>query len=351
LISDKKKKPFKLKGIIKYILSLGLSVFFLYIAFHNVNFDKVLQYVSHASIFWIIIFITFLMFAHLLRAIRWKIILSSVKKDTSLLNLFGALMVGYGVNDVVPRLGEITRAVLLGKWEGVSRTAMFGTVIVERVIDVIFLGLTVFTSVLIWSESLYDKFTWLKDTLYITSFMIVLMLLFLYFTIKFKKNFYMFLIKFVGYFSEKTAHKAAYIFDMLTVGFSSLRGLKNYSLVIFLSTAIMVTYALTSYFGFFTLGMENIKHVTFTMGWVLMSISAIGVVIPTPGGTGSYHVLTKAALVLLFGFGDTISLAYAFLTHIISYMIFIIAGLFFFFLLNKQHDNLIKIVETELEEL
>ncbi len=161
----------------------------------------------------------------------------------------------------------------------------------------------------------------------------------------------MFLIKFVGYFSEKTAHKAAYIFDMLTVGFSSLRGLKNYSLVIFLSTAIMVTYALTSYFGFFTLGMENIKHVTFTMGWVLMSISAIGVVIPTPGGTGSYHVLTKAALVLLFGFGDTISLAYAFLTHIISYMIFIIAGLFFFFLLNKQHDNLIKIVETELEEL
>ncbi len=351
MISDSKRKPFKIESIFKYLASFGLSAVFLYIAFYDVDLNKVLVYLSNASVFWIIIFIISLVFAHWLRALRWKIILRSVKKDTSLMNLFGSLMVGYGVNCVVPRLGEVSRAVLIGKWEKLSRSAMFGTVIVERVIDIIFLGLTVFVSVLIWSESLYDKFTWLKDTLYITTFFIFLMILFFYFTIKYKEKFYGFIIKFLGKFSEKIAQKVAYIFDMLTTGFASLKGFKNYLWVIILSVSIMLVYALTSYIGFFTLGMQNIKHVNFEMGWVLMSISAIGVVIPTPGGTGSYHALTKAALVLLFGFGDAISLAYAFLTHIISYVLFIISGLLFFFLLNKQHDKLIKVVETDLEEL
>ena len=82
-----------------------------------------------------------------------------------------------------------------------------------------------------------------------------------------------------------------------------------------------------------------------------MSISAIGVVIPTPGGTGSYHALAKSTLVLLFGFSEIISLAYAFLTHIITYFFYIFSALIIFFVLNKQHDKLLKVVETEIEEL
>jgi uncharacterized membrane protein YbhN (UPF0104 family) len=90
-------------------------------------------------------------------------------------------------------------------------------------------------------------------------------------------------------------------------------------------------------------------NVTYTMGWVLMSISAIGVVIPTPGATGSYHALAKSTLVLLFGFGETISAAYAFLTHIISYILFILTALVMFLILNKQHINLFKLVKQNTE--
>jgi hypothetical protein len=87
------------------------------------------------------------------------------------------------------------------------------------------------------------------------------------------------------------------------------------------------------------------------MGWVLMSIAAIGVIIPTPGATGSYHTLAKSTLVLLFGFGETVSAAYAFLTHIISYFLFIFTALFVYFVLNKQKNNIIKVVETKLDDL
>jgi uncharacterized membrane protein YbhN (UPF0104 family) len=82
-----------------------------------------------------------------------------------------------------------------------------------------------------------------------------------------------------------------------------------------------------------------------------MSISAIGIIIPTPGGTGSYHTLAKSTLVLLFGFPEALSLAYAFITHIISYIFAILFSLIIFFLLNKQHENLIKVVETDIKEV
>jgi uncharacterized membrane protein YbhN (UPF0104 family) len=98
------------------------------------------------------------------------------------------------------------------------------------------------------------------------------------------------------------------------------------------------------------LDMQTSREVTYTMGWVVMSISAIGVVIPTPGATGSYHALAMSTLVLLFGFTETISAAYAFLTHIISYFLFIVTALLMFFLLNKQHASLLNIFKTNTDD-
>lgn len=327
-----------------------MSIVFLYIAFHNSDLNQVFQYVSHPSVFWIIIFILSTLFSHFLRAVRWKVILHSVKKDVSVMNAFGALMIGYGVNFVVPRLGEVSRAALIGKWEGLSRSSMFGTVIVERVIDVIFLGLTLLISVYL-SKDLFINFSWLKSTLYITLVVMIFAILFLYLIIKFKEKFYNIIIKIVSRFSTKLASRAAHIFEMLTKGFTSLKGTRNYLLTILLSAAIMLVYALNSYIGFFTLGMQDMGiPVNFKLAWILMSISAIGAVIPTPGGTGSYHALAKSVLVF-FGFSLNISLAYAFLTHIISFFLIIFLALISFFLLNKQHLNLLKIVKPESDDL
>ena len=350
MISGNKPKS-RLKGILNYTLSLILTAVFLYLAFHDVKFGDVLKIVSNASLLWIFVFMAILMFAHYLRAIRWKIISSSVKKDISVKNLFGAIMVGYGINCVVPRLGEISKAVLIAKWENLSRSSMFGTVIFERVIDVMFLGFSVLVAMIFYSTRIITSFPWLQTTLYITFFFIILIFLFFYLAIKYKEKFYNVVVKFLGRFSEKFAHKVAYIFQMLGDGFGSLKGTKNYISTFTLSAFIMILYALSSYIGFFMVGMQNIKPVSFQMAWVIMSISAIGVVIPTPGGTGSYHALAKSTLVLLFGFGEVVSLAYAFLTHIVTYFLYIFSGLIVFFIINKQHDNLLKVVDTKIEEL
>lgn len=347
MTSGSGNKIITFRSIINFILSVALAAVFLYIAFYNVNFSEVWLHVSSANFFWVTLFAILVLAGHLLRALRWKYILHSVKPDAKLKNLFGSLMVGYGVNSVTPKLGELTRAILMGRWEGLSRSSMFGTVILERVIDIISLAFSILIAVLISSISLYEQFPWLESALYISAAIIITVLMLIYFAVRYQEKFYSTIIKLFGKISGSFALTIAHIFNMLTEGFNSLRGSRNYLYTTILTVVIMSVYALTSYIGFLML---DLTEVNYGMGWVLMSISAIGVIIPTPGATGSYHTLAKSTLVLVYGFSEVIALAYAFLTHIISYLIAIIGSLICFFILNKQKNEPILDIRTESEK-
>lgn len=339
-----KKHKKHLKQIAGIFFSLLLSAVFLYIAFYGVNFSQVMNILSEASIAWILISIIVWFVSHYIRALRWKVILHSVNPDITVLNALGSLMVGYGVNNVIPRFGEISRAVLLGKWERTSRTSILGTIFVERIIDLIFLAAAVVISMFLWGSSLYTNFPWLKSTMILTSAVLGIIIVVLILVIRLKNRFADIIVKLTRKLSVHLAEKISHIFEMLIAGFSSLKGTRNYLLTILLSALLMCNYALTTYVGFYTIGMENVLPVTYAMGWVLMSISAIGVVIPTPGGTGSYHTLAKAVLVFM-GFSEELSLAYAVLTHIMQYVLFILLAVFFFFWLNRRSSRLFGIKE------
>ncbi|HEX2866219.1 MAG TPA: lysylphosphatidylglycerol synthase transmembrane domain-containing protein [Ignavibacteriales bacterium] len=353
--AGQKSKARKITGI---AFSFILTGIFLYIAFYGVRFRDVMGIVEKARWLWVVVLVGSLLLSHFLRAVRWKVILSSVKKDTSLTNLFGSLMVGYGVNCVIPRLGEVSRAVLLGRWEGLSGTSMFGTVIVERVIDIVSFILALLISVFIYNGNLYESFPWLKSSLYLASVFMAGVIVFLFLVIRFKEKFYSIILKLVSRMSPKTAQKLADIFNMLIEGFASLKGVRNIILTVLLTAAIILVYALNSYLGFLCLGMQNMKDVGFSTAWVLMAISSLGVIIPTPGGTGSYHVITQTALVLLFGFTSEMGLAYAVLNHAVSTIVFIVSALFFFFYLNYRNskksgkkEKLVSFIETNMDSL
>lgn len=351
MISDKIALNKNIKRAFKYALSFIVTILFLYLAFLNVDVRKVIQYTLTASPGWVVVFVCIFLLSHFLRALRWKFILSSVKKDVSVKNLFGALMIGYGVNCVVPRLGEVTRAVLIGKWEGLSRSSMLGTVILERFIDVIFFAIALAISLFLSTRNLLGVFPWLKTTLYITAAGLCLGLIFVFLAIKFKQFFIKWIIKLVGKVSSKGGEMLAGFFDTLLQGFSSLKGWKNYFNTIALSIAIILLYALNSYVGFLMLGFQNYYHVDYGSGWIIMSLSSIAAAIPTPGSTGSYHLLVKSLLTLLFGMSEDKSLAYAFLTHIISYIMFIFTALVIFFAMYKQKDNINESTETNIGKI
>jgi glycosyltransferase 2 family protein len=349
-LTSVKPKKISVKEIISFAVSILLAIVFLWFAFRGVNSDEVLSALSHISILWIVVFILLTLFAHFLRALRWRIILTSVKKDISVNHLFGSLLIGYGVNNVIPRLGEVSKAVSVGQIEGISRSSIFGTIIVERVIDIIFFGASVILSGLIYRGNLYDEFTWLEPTIYFGLFAILAIIFTLFLTIKFREKFYTGIVLAAGLFSERWAKKLAEIFDKLITGFSSLRGTKNTILVLIISVLIMLTYAVTSYTGFYILGMESNSKNLISTAWIVMSISAIGIMIPTPGGIGSYHTITKSILVNLFAFGEGISIAYAALTHAISYSTHLVSAAIYFFLFRKKYSAMKRGSLFELDE-
>ena len=339
MTSDKKKKS-PIKKFLGYITPIVLTLVFLYFTFKDVNLQEALNMIASGSILWFIIFILSFFISHIVRAIRWKVMLRSTKQDTSILYLLGAIMIGYGVNSFVPRLGEFYRGMFAGKWENISRPSVLGSIVVERVIDILILGFSVLVSVIIYPGNLYSEISWLKSTIYFGFLGIFLIIAVLILLVKMKHKFYDWIVSFVGRFSKNWADKLSYVFEMLIDGFSTIKGLQNYFWVIILSALIMLSYGLTSFLGFYVLNFDSIYEVSFGMAWVVMTISAFGVVIPTPGGTGSYHFIVKAVLVGLFAFTQEAGSAYALLTHTASMIVFVLSMYLFIVYINNYRVKL-----------
>ena len=328
----------KLKSVTGYLLPFILTFLFLYLAFKNIEFESFLKHLTNVNWIYLFIFIGLFFFSHFVGALRWKTIISSVKTDVSLLSLFGSTMIMYGVNLAVPRLGEIYRASFLGKWEDISRTQMFGTIIVERVIDLIFLLLAILLSIAIYPEDLFQEIPELKGYLYLLSVIVAGLILALILVVMLKEKFYKPILFIVGKISPKLSDKLKYVFDMLLDGFSTIRSLKVLGQTLVYSAIIMFLYGYNAYIGFHMIKMDQIQEVTLAMGWIVMTISALGIVAPTPGGTGTFHLLCSISLGI-FGFGENVALAYAVLSHIISTLLFITSTIFFVNFINIRKDK------------
>lgn len=265
--------------------------------------------------------------------------IKSVKSDTSVFNLFGAVMIGYGVNCVIPRLGEVYRGLFIGRWEGISRTTMFGTVIIERIIDIGSFAFASIISVYIFSGNLFKEVVWLRTSLMIGFGLIFFITILIVFMVKYEQKFGYTIVKFLGKFNKKFSKKFSEIFSTLVSGLSSIQDGKSIFIITFYTALILFLYALNSYFGFFMLDMQNYGNVDFAMAWVFMTISAYGVIIPTPGGTGSYHIISIFVLTQLYNFEYELSAAYALLTHFLSYVIFIGSTVVIIYFINKINEK------------
>lgn len=323
-----------IKKAAAYTIPFLITFLFLYFAFRNIDFEVLKDYLSDISIYYSILFLFVFTLSHYLRAVRWKYIINSVKQDTEVVNLMGSLMIGYGVNCVIPRLGEIFRALFLGKLEKISRSSMFGTIIVERVIDTIVLILFVFLSALIYDGNIYEKISWLQTSVILVSVIISLVLVFIVLTVSLKEKFSELILNFISKFSEKIAGKLSIVFEMFINGFSTIKSRKDFIFITLYSFFIMGAYILNAYIGFYIVGMQNCCNITFSMAVIVMVLGAFGVVIPTPGGTGAYHAIVILVLTNLYAFNQEMSATYAIITHFITYFSFIIYTIIFYYLIN-----------------
>jgi uncharacterized protein (TIRG00374 family) len=142
----------KLINILKFGIPLALGVFLIWLSFSKLTDEdiKSIKYsFKNADYFWIWISIFIAILSHVSRAYRWRYTLEPLGYYPKFLNSFMAVMIGYLVNLGVPRMGEVSRAAALTKYENVPFNKGFGTIIAERVADMIFLLALIFIVVII----------------------------------------------------------------------------------------------------------------------------------------------------------------------------------------------------------
>jgi uncharacterized protein (TIRG00374 family) len=132
----------------RWILGAIVSVFFLWVAFRQVSdIGHVAEALGRANYLWLIPAVALYLADLCVRTLRWRILLLPVA-PLPFRSLFGVIAIGFLVNNVLPaRLGEIARAVIVGRRHDVSRSAALATVVVERIFDgivmLLFLGIAV----------------------------------------------------------------------------------------------------------------------------------------------------------------------------------------------------------------
>ena len=305
----------RILNIVQYLLLLGVGLVLLWLSFRNLDMHLVWQDIREAHYFWLILSLLVALISHYCRALRWNLLINSMGYQTHTGHTFFAVMVGYMANTAVPRMGEFMRCGVLSRKENIPFNALFGTVISERLFDLIIL-LLIILSVIIFQFTLLENMlqnmvvhlagSSESGLLYPALFLIALIVLFvgaLWF-VKYKK----------AYFHQFAAYRklSGFIHGLLD-GIKTIVRLKQKGLFLLYTFFIWVAYIGMVYLPFYMF--PDTIHLTILDALTLMSIGSLGIVAPVPGGIGTYHFIVKAVLFELYHINPITAGSFAAITH------------------------------------
>lgn len=325
------------KKIIQYLITTIIVVVSLWLVFKDLDFSMFVDIMRTTDYKWALYAIPITLLSHLVRAYRWKVILTPIKKVTSILNLFSAVMVGYFVNTFLPRGGEIVRPIAYSRREKLSLSTVFGTIIFERVLDLIFLVLLFWIAFVFFSDRIVNSIDGLS-TSSVVWFMSILLAVFLTMVVAVFTNMGSFLLKiFLKPLSITLYEKADALLKKFINGMAIIRAPELYIKTIFQSVLIWFIYMLPMYLMFNSF--EFLQPLNLDMGdaFLLLIVAGIGVTLaPSPGGIGVYHWIVQQFFVAFYGLTEEQGLAFATLAHAQNILTQVVFGLIFFLRENVQ---------------
>jgi hypothetical protein len=326
----------KNKSILTLVISLVFAVVFMWLAVRGLDFEKILQSMRKANYFWIIGASVFGIAAYWFRAIRWNLLLEPLGYKISNSNALWTISFGYLMNLTIPRSGELARSTALFGVEKVPVDKSFGTIILERVIDLVCMMFFLLFTLTFKYDAILAFYH--KTGFSINPIAIILALttifagIFLFF--KFKMHFLKF--KFIS--------KIVNFIDGIFLGLSSIFKLKQKRKFIFYTTAIWLSYYFAAYLVCFAL--PETSDFTLSDGFYIIVVGTLGMMVPASGGIGAFHFALKVGIGALFlslgkSFeeGSEIGLSYAFLSHTMQLVIMLIMGLISIPLLAKAREK------------
>ncbi len=319
-----KKIPTPIRYLIAFLITFGA----LYLAFHHTNWSELFAQVQQMNLFFILAGTGCMFLSHLIRAWRWRLFLNPIKKGTRVSSGFMALMAGYAANNAIPRTSEVVRPVLFAKREKVPLPETVASIVIERLSDLFGLVLFLIISIFVFEDTFKKAYpNAIKDVLPITIGLVALLVLTVVILVSEKRT-----IKIVSFLTKRLPEKIRLLIEQGSIGFSKgLQALRGPAFVPFMigTFGIYLMYAMSMYVSFFAFPNGEISHIGFSGAIALQTLSGLAFTIPTPGGTGTYHLFISGALTNIFDIPYQTALAFATVVHMSNYILTTIVGIIF----------------------
>jgi len=324
------------------VLAAGL----LGLALYGVDLGTMWTAFRKADWRWLAPLVALVLGSNLFRAWRWQILIDALPttpnfdaldKDrpaarASLEASFSSIMIGYMVNYVAPRMGEVARTANMAARSAFRFSSLFGTVVSERIFDTAVLGIALLSGIGLLIDRLpvlREQFlgpAWTTLTGLPTGWIVggsLLLLILLGAAALLLRSGVARPESTVGRFWHETVKPALLSFrgGMMTL----LRSPRRVAIAVS-TVGMWGGYLLMAYIPFLMLDLAGPYDIGLADAWALMAIGALGLLVPTPGGIGSYHYITTQALVHLYGVPEASALTYAVLTHAAQFVFYILTG-------------------------
>ena len=307
-----KKRKKILGNLLKFILFLSIGVVIFYLVYRNQNIayleqcaqdgvaaedcslvEKVLTDFRNANYFWIFMVLLAFLISNVSRAIRWNMLIRPLGYQPRFINAFFTIIIGYFANLGLPRIGEVVRASTMAQYERIPVQKVMGTVVVDRVVDVISILLLTSLAILLEFDTIFqfineevsleERIGGLTNlVLWAGGLMVIMAGLF-------------------WVFRQRLIQTAIYqrvlnIIQGFWQGIQTIAKLDRPWLFILHSINIWFMYYFMTYLCFFAFAPT--AHLAPVVALVVFIFGAWGIVIPAPGGMGTYHFMTQTALMM-----------------------------------------------------
>lgn len=315
-----RKKIFK--KILQVVFPLLLGAFILIWVYRDFNFQRVGEVLVNGMNYgWIALSLVFGVFANLFRGWRWKLALEPLGEYPKTANCVYAIFISYASNLVIPRVGEVTRCGVLSKYDGVSFSKSLGTVVSERMIDTLCVGLITGAVLLMQMPVFADFFAETgtnvekyAEVLTSAHFYLIILCVLAILVLVF------FLVRNIALFAKLKG-----IIQNVWQGIVALKDIKQIPLYLFCTIGIWGCYFLEFYLAFYAFGFS--AHLGITAGMVMFVVGTLAVIVPTPNGAGPWHFAVMT-MMMLYGVGKEDAGIFALLVHGIQTFLLILLGIF-----------------------
>lgn len=296
-----------MKNIITFILSLCLGLGILYIVYAqqqatfaancDVGVDpyqcsllkKIFDDVKNANWIYIVFGLSIGLFSNVLRALRWQQLTEPMGVKIGFANALCAILVGYFTNLALPRVGEVLRGGIIAKYEDISVEKAFGTIVTERIVDVLIFGIVIIVSLMISFDDIAGYLSQKGDfsklgAMNILVPVLVLVMAAAYFAYKLRAKF----------ISSTILNKIEKIVKGFLEGIASVKDVKNKPLFLAYSIGIWLCYL--SITIVMSKAFPPTENLSFEVALSVLLFGSLGMFIPSPGGMGSYQFLVAESL-------------------------------------------------------